>query len=451
MSETQCPRPAEAGRMHRTMASAAALLLNGLLAAGEAWSGTVPRPVVLADWMGMNVPYEIHPVEAYPAQLAALRELGIRHVRAPIHWNILEPSRGVLLPEFTRRIDAFHRACAVAGIGILLYPAGSPVWNTTAPVGGPMADRHPPRDAAPYLEHLAWLAGQPAVEAMQVWNEPNIPGFWAPREDPQGYGDLLAAALLALRRGSPGLLVFTAGMAYWSAMPLRGGYMFTDLAGRGLLAAVDGCAYHPYLNRPEGDDGQPPTSFSDTAALVNAHLRAAGAVRVWATEVGWSTYPGPLEEQPLIDEATQAAYLVRRLLLLLASDVDRVYWFALSDFPAGWQGRDASYGLVRADGTRKPAFAALARLLALAGPRLSPAAAVQSSGPEPRFCVAMTRADGSRLVGLWALAGGRCRLADIAAATVLDPVSGAEWRVEDAAGISVDLTAGVPLLIAVRR
>lgn len=416
--------------------------------AGDAWSATVPRAVVLGDWMGMNVPYEIHAPEAYPAQVAALRELGIRHVRAPIHWNFLEPQPGRLSPEFLKRIAAFHGPCAAAKIGILLYPAGSPAWNTAAPPGAVMSDRYPPRDNAPYIQRLAWLAKQPAVEAMQVWNEPNIPGFWAPREDPKAYGDMLEAALPALRQAAPGLPVLTAGMAYWSAMHSHGGYMLLDLAARGLLRASDGCAYHPYLNRPEGDDGQPPSSFIDTASFANAQLRAGGAKRIWVTETGWSTYGGPVEEQPLIDEPTQAAYLVRRLLLLLTTDVDRVYWFALSDFP-GWTGRDSAYGLIRADGSRKPSFAALARTLAAAGARLSPAAPVATTGPAPRFCVSAQREDGTRLIGLWALASGACRLDGVQAATVLDPVAGTTATLRDPAGITVQLAAGVPLLLTV--
>lgn len=135
-----------------------------------------------------------------------------------------------------------------------------------------------------------------------------------------------------------------------------GALMFQALLGAGGLANATALAYHPYFQRPEGDDGDNnPHDFLDTANYVNSGLKAATGAQVWAGETGWfgaqqralqlkhvltyriaiirSTYAGVVQEQPLITEEQQADYLVRRMVLLAATNFDRIFLFAAFDFP----------------------------------------------------------------------------------------------------------------------
>ncbi|MCK6489544.1 MAG: hypothetical protein L6R48_14690, partial [Planctomycetes bacterium] len=162
----------------------------------------------------------------------------------------------------------------------------------------------------------------------------------------------------------------------------------------GLSPAVTGVVDHPYshVTPPEtvwfgprfaGRDGIAPGDAACSQAGVMAWLQPRlGGRRLWFTEFGWSTYRNDLantEEQfAAVDEPTQAAYLVRRHLLHLAHGAAASIQYALADD----RGSDAvapegNFGLVRADGTRKPSWFATRRLCSLfAGAERDPAAAV---------------------------------------------------------------------------
>jgi hypothetical protein len=72
-------------------------------------------------------------------------------------------------------------------------------------------------------------------------------------------------------------------------MPNYGGsFMFQALQQVGGLEGVSSVAYHPYFNRPEGDDGDNnPHDFLEGATFLNGQLKLAGVGKVWAGETGW--------------------------------------------------------------------------------------------------------------------------------------------------------------------
>ena len=85
---------------------------------------------------------------------------------------------------------------------MLIYntPWWAPDPNAGCHSGGGCA--YPPR-----VRHLddwtrfvrATLRRYPEVRAVEVWNEPNLARFWAPRPDPERYAMLLRAAFAGVR------------------------------------------------------------------------------------------------------------------------------------------------------------------------------------------------------------------------------------------------------------
>src|SRR5690606_22282511 len=93
----------------------------------------------------------------------------------------------------------------------------------------------PPADPGAYAEIIAKLAQRyPQVNAWQIWNEPNLPSFWRPHEDPLQYARLLQRATAAIRMAAPQASVVMGGMAYYSQMPVLGGLMFDALGKLGV-------------------------------------------------------------------------------------------------------------------------------------------------------------------------------------------------------------------------
>ncbi len=160
-------------------------------------------------------------------------------------------------------------------------------------------------------------------------------------------------------------------------------------------------------------------------------MRGHGAQQIWATEWGWSSYPGPVVEQPIIGENGQADYLLKRLALMSAQDFDRIFLFALSDLDERALPRDQFYGLLDLDGYprgyAKPAYTALKNFLAATGSRLMPAEPplVEGLPSSARlYSIAWKRDDGRNVWVYWGDPGYTLTLPNVpyGVGIVYDPI-----------------------------
>lgn len=162
-----------------------------------------------------------------------------------------------------------------------------------------------------------------------------------------------------------------------------------------------------YVDRRGAPEARQLGFDSESKALLAAAIARSspGVARseIWISEVNWPLREGPHSpagRHVAVDEATQARYLARYLLLVSTTgQVDRVDW---------WQLSARGYGLLEplpAGGYRKrPAFAALAGLeRTLRGTRLR----ARLQGASPLEARAFLRPDGRELWALWCSAGRR--------------------------------------------
>lgn len=403
-----------------------------------------PRPVVWRDFLGVNAHFLWFSPEQYQRQMDRLQDLGLEWTRVDLHWDIMEPEQGRLR---TAELDQLTQVMSARQLKTEMYLVGSPDFASSGPFGIANRGAYPPRDPALYAASLVKFAQRyPSVQAWQVWNEPNLPSFWQPFEDPERYARLLQVSAAALRAEAPGRQVVMGGMAYYSQMPIRGGLMLEALGklGVGQLGTV--IAYHPYSQYPEGDDPKA-RDFVERAQLLNARLRAIQPPAIWADEWGWSSYPGPKEEQDIIGEQGQADFVLRRLALMSALDYDRIFLFALSDLDSRASPRDQHYGLLRLDGSPKPVYQALQRFLALTGPRLLPETPPTLVGaPDDLYSIAWRRDDGSRIWLFWSPGQERVHLPGITQATLHDPLTGESRELSGADGIDVQAKSSLQML-----
>lgn len=408
--------------LFRRVAACFALAL--LLAAGaHAAPPPVRKPVVFSDYLGVNAPLLMAPPEVQRRLVRRWRDLGLKWMRLDVHWYHLEPQEGryAFAP-----LDAAMRTMRDNGIRPVVYLVGSARFASTAPAGVANIDQYPPRSNEVFAQRMVMLARRyPFVRDWQVWNEPNLHPFWQPQEDPEAYGKLLLTTARGFRAQVPDRRLVMGGMAYFSQMGKRGGLMLEALGNLGAFPLVDVIAYHPYTDLPEGDpspDGM--ALFADRVRLINTRLRAAKVRQIWATEFGWSTYRGQKVWQSLIDERTQADYLLRRLALSMEQDFDRVFWFALMDLDERADPRDRFYGLLTRDAAPKPAYVALANFLKVTGDRLDPVASPMASRHARNHVLAWKKPDGRRLVFFWGPVAESLALPRGFAATLHDPATG---------------------------
>ena len=192
------------------------------------------------------------------------------------------------------------------------------------------------------------------IEAVMVWNEPNNTSHWDFGID-QGWHTFAAmarAAGEAVRAESSTVQRVLGGVS-----PIDPRFL-AHMAGLGVLEQMDVVAVHGF---PLDWNLWSIEDWPDKLASV----RAVTDRPVWVTEVGISTFAG---------DAVQAEGL-RRTADVLRGRAERIHWYSLFDLPQQWeattrhkQREGSSYfrhfhmGLVREDGTPKPAmrdFAAL--------------------------------------------------------------------------------------------
>lgn len=392
------------------------------------------RALVWKDFLGVNAHFLWFERQDYQQQMVMLQKLGLEWVRVDIHWDRHEISKEVYrLQELDQLMDEIDRK----NLKSLVYVVGSAGHATSAPLGSPTPDQYPPRKPELFGKFMYRLASRyQGVDAWQVWNEPNIPAYWRPVENPRAYGELLLTSARALRLAAPDKPVVMGGMAYYSQMPVKGGLMLEALGELGVQELNTVVAYHPYTQKPEGNEAKLP-DFVQHARQLNAMLRDAGVRKIWATEWGWSSYTGPREEQAIIGRDGQADYVLRRLALMSALDYDRIFLFALSDLDTRATVRDREYGLLDLQGRAKPVYTALASFLRITGPELKPGTLpVMVKPPKDLYSVSWQKPDGRQLLIFWGAASKKLVLKNIGQATLHNPFKAGQLVLKsDTAGI----------------
>jgi beta-xylosidase len=441
----------------RDVVLGAAALAAAPLAQAWPWDGLPVqalkpvRAVVWRDFLGVNAQLQWFPIEVARKQVKQLQALGLNWVRLGLHWFLLEPQEGQYKLE---PIDAMMALVKEAGLRNITYVVGTPRWASSVDKGDkyePYFDKFPPRDPVVFAQRMVMLAKRyPQVDSWQVWNEPNILGFWAPKPDPEGYGRMLLTSVQGLRATVPNKPIAMAGMAYFSEMGGSQGLMIEALGKLGAFNLNVTVAYHPYTATAEGSQADA-RDFVKRVQPAHQWLRSAGVKQIWSTEWGWSSYKGPVEEQPLVGEDGQADHTLRRLALMAALDYDRVFLFTLSDLDKRASVRDQSYGLLRENGEPKPVYIALQRFLQICGPRLEPDNPPTLDGalPEGLVSIGWRRPDGRKLWMVWANKPGTVRLKSAPRhATLHQPLKGTQRALSALDGVlSVPVDTALQILV----
>lgn len=370
-------------------------LLVPLLLLAAAAAAEPPEPE-----LGLNLRWSGDPA-AMRERFRRARALGVRQVRLDWEWRAVEAVRG---QRDWRALDRLVRDAAAERVALLPIVHYAPAW--ALPAAGKAADCYElapdPARFADYADFLlasvrrygpggTALAGAGAIRDWQVWNEPNIAQFWGPRPDPAGLAGLMRAVEAALAPVRSRIRIVHAGLSrcdvefmhrLWAADP-------------GYGARFDVFAVHSYVydardgvRAADAMDADDPAaaalgfvgSARDPAFLGKVfnlrlflELRGAAGAPLWITEMGYFVADHALG----VDERGQAErlrasvdFVRRRLgrapygegLRARAAGVERLYWFALEDYPAPEGPGLGNFGLYRPDGSLRPAGAALREL-----------------------------------------------------------------------------------------
>ena len=288
---------------------------------------TLSAPARADDDFGVNVEFyrDAH------QQAETMAAAGIRWVRIDLAWSAAETEPGRYdFRIWDRFLDSFEplgiRVLFILDYGNELYEDGFPPSTEAgrdafASFAG-AASRH-------FRGRAAW----------EIWNEPNLPQYWAGSPDPAAYVALARAAATEIRRGDP---------EAWILGPSLGGDQF-DFAyleatfALGLLDVVDAVSVHPYgASHPEAA-----TEFYGDVRRLIARYAPRRNVPVVVSEWGY-----PAEG---LGPEGQADFLLRALAVNRKAGIPLTIWYNWQEPVNPWH----SFGLLDVRGQPKPAYRAL--------------------------------------------------------------------------------------------
>lgn len=275
-----------------------------------------------------------------------IKAAGIKQVRDEMFWHEVERQKGVyVIPErFLKNLE-YSVAAGLDTLIILDY--GNPLYEG----GNAPTKRESIKAFSRYCYTLAKeLKGK--VKYFEVWNEPNVDGFWRPRHDAKAYVRLLKEAYRSVKKGNPDATVLGITLAGLDEQFLNevldaGGYKYLDIV-----------SIHPYCAPASPEEAR---IFERLEAIYKLFSRYGKPKPIWLTEIGWPTNIGGG-----VSEEQQAEMLARTYLLSLSVPyIPTVFWYWFGPDGPDKEWAEDRFGILHQDYSPKPAYGAYRTLTQL--------------------------------------------------------------------------------------
>jgi hypothetical protein len=292
-------------------------------------------------------------------EIALASALHAKVVRVELPWSQFEPSGpNQIDPRALAVSDRLISDAAEAGIGVIAMVDSSPCWASSAPAsllrgclpgGSSKANAWGPSNLASYAAFVAYLSQRygTRLAAIEIWNEPDQANenYLAGPNKAQRYAAILRAAYPAIKQVNPGLPVLGGSFVGSNGAFLRALY------AAGIKGYYDGLAVHFYT-----------LTLAALRATHELQLANGDRAPLWLDEFGWSScwpHERIQQEQGCVTGQTQAANITNTFRALA-----RTPYVAAETIYKLQSTRSEDFGMLSVAGARKPAFAALSRVLA---------------------------------------------------------------------------------------
>lgn len=323
-------------------------------------------------------------------RLEDIRALGAKWVRVDFNWAEIQPRN-----RDDYRWGAHDRVVQAAGrhqLKVMATLAYVPTWSQNQQCAvltppGPLRQKCSPsdnEDFARFARAAVIRYGRQGVHTWEIWNEPNLTGYWRTVTrpgtiyvDPAAYARTATAAAIELRNHDPEAFIITGGLApmFDSNNPrgMRQSDYLRQLLPRLDPTLFDAVGIHPYswpklpMHAAEynafytvdnGDAEYNLRQIMDNAGWADKQM--------WATEFGASTKGKRRAGQPLlpgqarpdhVTEDTQAHIIGQGVRAWSEkTKVGPIFVHADSDQWLMTRKNEGGFGLRRLDGTKKPAY-----------------------------------------------------------------------------------------------
>ena len=298
--------------------------------------------------------------------------------RISLPWNKVQPAKGAYA---WGPVDGRVRALATNGIRPLIAIYGAPKWATkssypgTPPLKGKAKKafkRFVKKAVRRYKKRGQFWEENPnvptmPVKAWQIWNEPNLPKYFARKgtsplklvkNAPKKYAKLVKTASKGLNKADKKAKLVLAGLSGnpKKTKDLPHKFMKKFLKARKIKKHFDAAALHPYAESI--------SQYKSRLKKLRRVMDKKGAKKrdIWLTEVGWGS--GKRNDKGLNKGVKGQARILKKAFKLTLKkrkkwNIERLFWFDWRDYPPGPRpacGFCPYAGLLNIDGTRKPAM-----------------------------------------------------------------------------------------------
>jgi hypothetical protein len=311
---------------------------------------------------------------------------------AGVSWRQIETAPGVY--DFTR-LDNLVTVARAHKAEITLTLGQTPTFWTTGTVR-PGCDKAPKNplcsrygdgasnmpNLTAYANYVRAVAERYAgrIQALQVWNEGNVPGYWA--GSPSQLAHLTYTAKTVVHSVNAQLKAHTKLVApsfvARSNTDFTNSYFKRNTGGKKVASWVDVVAFSLYPKATLGPEDSMTLLKNVKAMLAKRKVHKP----IWNTEINYGLAAGGTGARPpRISSQRQAAYVVRTYLLNANAHVGRVFWYA-------WNLRSLGNTLVTSGSSDTPTFAGRAYGLTqswLAGSTLKSCTTVKSGAAKGAY------------------------------------------------------------------
>ncbi|CAN5777538.1 hypothetical protein BH09VER1_BH09VER1_17310 [soil metagenome] len=279
-------------------------------------------------------------LKEYEAQMDQIVELGVKNVRFDNAWQWTDKKKGKYdFAPHHRIMDALKKR-GLRAVTLLVFH--DPRFEAKLSIQTQQG-----RDA--YAEFCGQIVGEFKGQNVvwEMWNEPNIPGFWESGINAEEYMKAAKAAMIAMRKADPECLIVGPASCTIDVPFLQ--VCIRD----GLLDLVSAVSVHSYCEAPE-------VMFSKYLHLRN--LMGSGNIPIMCSECGFSqVFIGTGSRIRSEDE--QASLVTRSVLVDLMSGIPLHIIYTNRDYTDKFASNEDRYGFCTRDGRPKRAFYAVQNLV----------------------------------------------------------------------------------------
>lgn len=299
-----------------------------------------------------------------------LSDLGVTWIRFDVDWSLVQPNESDKYEWSTiDRVISTARKYSVHVLGVITY---TPEWARKSVCKSDY--RCPPENS----EDFGVFAGKVAaryrgvINIWEIWNEPNLQQFWASGPNANLYSELLRSGYSHVHGENQRSIVISGGLAAVSTEEDRISpeEFIKALYVNGLQQYSDAIALHPYTF-PVLPDYKAQWNNWQKMYVVRQLMIDNGDEnkKIWITEYGAPTwgpgkghsvnqYSGFKFGSDFMREDAQRD-IIKQVIDLYKQHsawIGPFFWHSLKDISNNRSSPENFYGLLRYDGSKKPAY-----------------------------------------------------------------------------------------------